>query len=168
MRSRKPIGLSLGLLLLVVTAAEAQRIPKPGGFNIFSKKQDVQLGKEAAAEIEKKVNLLDNKELHAYVEGIGRKLMQAPESGDYPYTFKVVHDDAINAFALPGGPTYVNTGLIAAAENEAQLAGVMSHEISHVALRHGTKQVSKANILSIGAMLGGGLIGGKSMLGNLA
>jgi len=79
-----------------------------------------------------------------------------------------VLDDSINAFALPGGPTYIHTGLILAAENEAQLAGVMGHEISHVALRHGTNQASKANLLQLGAMLGGGLLGGGSLMAQLA
>ena len=67
--------------------------------------------------------------------------------------------------ALPGGPTYVNTGLIRAAENEAQLAGVMAHEIAHVALRHGTNQASKANLLQLPAMLAGAAVGGGGLLG---
>ena len=87
---------------------------------------------------------------------------------EYPYSFKVVNDQSINAFALPGGPTFVNTGLIAAADNEAQLAGVMAHEISHVALRHGTNQASKANLIQLPAMLAGAVVGNGSMLGQLA
>lgn len=158
----------LSLALLATTAAEAQRIPQPGGFNLFSKDQDVQLGQEASAEIEKEVTLVDNAELSAYIEGIGKRLAAAPEAEGYPYTFKVVNDESINAFALPGGPTYVNTGLILAAENEAQLAGVMGHEISHVALRHGTKQASRGQIFSLGAMLGGSVVGSDGMLGQLA
>jgi hypothetical protein len=79
-----------------------------------------------------------------------------------------VNDPSINAFALPGGPTYVNTGLLRAAENEAQLAGVMAHEIAHVALRHGTNQASKANILQIPAMIAGAAIGNGGLLGQLA
>lgn len=154
-------------LLVAVSPALGQRIPKPG-FNMFSKKQDIQIGKEGAAEIEKKVELVTRGEINEYIRNIGSKLASAPEAGEYPYTFKVVRDDSINAFALPGGPTYVNNGLILAAENEAQLAGVMAHEISHVALRHGTNQASKANLLSLGAMLGGSLIGGESITGQLA
>jgi len=156
------------LALFALATAEAQRIPSPGGFNLFSKDQDVQLGQEAAAEIEKELTLVDNPQLTAYIEGIGKRLAAAPEAEGYPYTFQVVNDEAINAFALPGGPTYVNTGLILAAENEAQLAGVMGHEISHVALRHGTKQASRGQLFSLGAILGGGAVGGDSMLGQLA
>lgn len=153
-------------LLAAASGLWAQRVPKPG-FNLFSKDQDIQLGKEGAAEIEKQVNLVDNREVNEYIQTIGRKLASAPEADSYPYSFKVVFDDSINAFALPGGPTYVHTGLILAAENEAQLAGVMAHEISHVALRHGTNQASKANLIGLGAMLGGGLVGG-SLSGQLA
>ncbi|MEJ7607307.1 MAG: M48 family metalloprotease [Bryobacteraceae bacterium] len=85
-----------------------------------------------------------------------RKAARAtPEAGQFPYSFKVINDKSINAFALPGGPTFVHTGLIAAADNEAQLAGVMAHEIAHVALRHGTNQASKANLIQLPAMLAG-------------
>ena len=160
--------IALGVTLwFTVSGAFAQRIPKPG-FNLFSKEQDIQLGQEGAAEIEKQVNLVDNRELNEYVQRIGKKLASAPEADAYPYTFKIVFDDSINAFALPGGPTYIHTGLILAAENEGQLAGVMAHEISHVALRHGTNQASRANLIGLGAMLGGGLIGGGSLTGQLA
>jgi Zn-dependent protease with chaperone function len=139
---------------------------KPG-FNLFSKEQDIQLGKEAAAQVEKQMELVRNPELQSYIERIGKRLASQPQAGGFPYTFKVVKDPSINAFALPGGPTFVNTGLIAAADNEDQLAGVMAHEISHVALRHGTNQASKANLIQLPAMLAGAMTGG-SLLGQLA
>lgn len=168
MYARLRSGAWIAAGLLVALTAHAQRIPSAGGFNLFSKDQDIQLGKEASAEIEKEVRLVTNRELVAYVERIGQRLAATGESGEYPYTFKVVQDEAINAFALPGGPTYVNTGLILAAEDEAQLAGVMGHEIAHVALRHGTRNASRSQLINLGAILGGGLIGGDSMLGQLA
>jgi Zn-dependent protease with chaperone function len=153
--------------LLSVAAAQGPRQLKPG-WNLFSKQQDIQLGKEAAAEIEKQVTVVNDAELSGYIQRIGQKLAATPEASDFPYSFKLVSDKAINAFALPGGPTYVHTGLIAAAENEAQLAGVMAHEIAHVALRHGTNQASKANLIQLPAMLAGALAGGGgSMLGQL-
>ncbi len=156
------------ILLLFEAAAQGQRIPKPG-FNFFSKAQDIEIGKTGAAEIEKKLKLVTNREVVSYIQSIGRKLAQTPEAGDFPFTFKVVQDNSINAFALPGGPVYINTGLILAADNEAQLAGVIGHEMSHVALRHGTNQASKANLLQIGAMMGGTLLGGGgSIAGQLA
>jgi predicted Zn-dependent protease len=162
----KPSWMVLAALLITVGFTFAQRVPKPSGFNMFSKEQELQLGQEAAAEVEKKAKLITHPEVVAYIQGIGKRLAQANESGGYPYTFKVVLDDSINAFALPGGPTYVNTGLILAADNEGQLAGVMGHEISHVALRHGTKQASKSSLIGLGASLGG--VAGGGMLGQLA
>jgi predicted Zn-dependent protease len=162
--------LFLALLVVCQTPGFAQRQKsiQPSRWNLFSVEQDIQLGKEAAAEIEKKLHLVDNRELSEYVVRIGRKLAAQPEASQYPYTFKVVSDKTVNAFALPGGPAYVHTGLMLAAANEAQLAGVLAHEIAHVALRHGTAQVSKANALQLLAGLGGMVLGGGSMLGQLA
>jgi predicted Zn-dependent protease len=142
------------------------RPPKPG-FNLFSKEQDVQLGREYAAEVEKQFRVVSDAGLTAYVNDIGKRLVRSPHAGEFPYFFKVVADDSINAFALPGGPMYIHTGLIKAAENEAQLAGVMGHEISHVALRHGTNQASKQNLLQLPAMLAAGKMGG-GLAGQLA
>ncbi len=164
---KRALVVALALALGSVALAQQPRELKPG-WNLFSKEQDVQLGREAAAEIEKQVAVVNDAQVNSYIRRIGERLAATPEAGGFPYTFKVVADKSINAFALPGGPTYVHTGLIAAAENEAQLAGVMAHEISHVALRHGTNQVSKANLIQLPAMLAGAMVGGGSMLGNLA
>jgi predicted Zn-dependent protease len=160
----------VGTLILAALALFAQiKEPKPG-FNLFSKEQDVQLGKEAAAQVEKELEIIRDGRLQSYIDTLGARLTKSPRAGGFPYSFKIVHDDSINAFALPGGPMFVHTGLIKAADNEAQLAGVMGHEISHVALRHGTNQVSKANLIQLPAMLagqigGGGLAGGLAQLG---
>jgi Zn-dependent protease with chaperone function len=153
-------------LLLSATSLAQLRTPKPG-FNLFSREQDVQLGREAAAQIERQVQVVREPELQEYVNRIGRRLAQTPEAGGYPYSFKVVNDPSINAFALPGGPTYIHSGLIRAADNEAQLAGVMAHEISHVALRHSTNQASKANLIQLPMVLAGAMAGNGSMLGQL-
>lgn len=134
----------LCLTLLTGIAAAQDRIK--AGWNLFSPEQDVQLGKEAAAEIEKEVTVVNDKQLTDYVARIGKRLADASPAPDYPYTFKVVADPNINAFALPGGPIYIHTGLITSADNEAQLAGVVAHEVGHVALRHSTNQASKAQI----------------------
>jgi predicted Zn-dependent protease len=155
-------------MLAAALALAAERKDLKPGFNLFSKDQDVELGKAAAAEVEKRYPVIRNRELESYIEGIGRKLASQPEADSYPYSFRLVHDKTINAFALPGGPTYVHTGLILAAENEAQLAGVMAHEISHVALRHGTNQASKAMGVQLIAGLIGAGIGGEGVLGQLA
>lgn len=154
------------LIVSIVAAQQKQREIKPG-FNFFSKEQDVQMGREAAAQVERQMAVLNDSALTNYISRLGRKLATQPEAGDYPYSFKVVQDPSINAFALPGGPAFVHTGLIAAADNEAQLVGVLAHEMSHVALRHGTNQVSKANIIQLPAMLAGSMMGG-SLFGQLS
>ena len=160
---------ALGVVVIAAGfAADEPRKLKPG-FNLFSKEQDIQLGKEAAAQVEQQMTVVQDSTLNSYIRRIGTKLASAPDadSKDFPYSFKVVADPSVNAFALPGGPTFVHTGLITAADNEAQIAGVLAHEISHVALRHGTNQASKANLVRLPAVLAGAVAGG-SMLGNLA
>ena len=107
--------------------------------------------------------------LTAYVNRVGQRLVssrEAQESG-FPFTFEVVADPSINAFALPGGPMFINTGLLRAVDNEAELAGVMGHEMSHVILRHGTNQASKSQLIELPALLGAQMTG-SSMLGKLA
>jgi predicted Zn-dependent protease len=154
------------IVVLCGTLSPQVREPRPG-MNLFSKEQDIQLGKEAAAQVEKRYEIVKDPELQRYIEALGQKLTRSKHAGDFPYSFKVVSDDSINAFALPGGPMFIHTGLIRAADNEAQLAGVMGHEISHVALRHGTNQASKANMIQLPAMLGG-QVAGKGLLGTIA
>ncbi len=152
----------LGALAASAFAAEPKlKEFKPGRFNLFSPEQDVQLGKESADEVRKTMPVLNNAELTAYVNRIGARLAKSKRAGGYPYTFEVVNDPSINAFALPGGPMFVHTGLLASLDNESQLAGVLAHEISHVALRHGTSNVSKANVIQLPAMLGGQMLGNK-------
>jgi predicted Zn-dependent protease len=139
------------------------------GFNLFSKDQDVQLGKENADQVRKQTIVIKDPVLTAYVTRVGQRLVtarEAQESG-FPFTFEVVADPSINAFALPGGPMFINTGLLRAVDNEAQLAGVMGHEMSHVILRHGTNQASKSQLIALPAILGSQLTG-NSMMGKLA
>jgi len=139
------------------------------GFNLFSKQQEVQLGQESAAQVRKQMSIVKDPSLNSYVNKIGKRLANSPEARDsgYPFTFEVVADPSINAFALPGGPMFINTGLLKAVDNEAQLAGVMGHEMSHVILRHGTNQASKAQLIQLPAVLGSQVAGG-SMAGKLA
>jgi predicted Zn-dependent protease len=162
------------LFVLFLTAAATLCLARnPGdplkpGFNLFSKQQDVQLGQEAAAQVRKQVTVVQNQFLQDYLQRVGKRLASQPEAGNWPFSFTLIVDPTINAFALPGGTMFVNTGTIVAVENEAQLAGVMAHEMSHVILRHGTNQASKANILQIPAALAGAIVGDGSMLGQLA
>jgi predicted Zn-dependent protease len=101
---------------------------------------------------------------------VGKRLVAGKEAQDsgFPFTFEVVADPSINAFALPGGHMFINTGLLKAVDNEAQLAGVMGHEMSHVILRHGTNQASKANLIQLPAALAVQMAGKGSMMGQLA
>jgi predicted Zn-dependent protease len=162
---KKAFVFTLFLLAAIPIVAQVSRF-KPG-FNLFTKDQDVQLGKEAAAEVEKQSELVPDRELNAYISALGAKLAAQPQADKYPYTFKVVNDPSINAFALPGGPAFVNTGLFTAADNEAQIAGVLSHEIVHVALRHGTNQATKAQMIQLPALLASKSIRGGGMLAQL-
>ena len=163
---RRSLQLAASLLVFVSIALAGREI-RPG-WNLFSPEQDVQLGRGAAKEIEQQVEGVKDKQLTAYVARIGDRLAKASQAPDYPYTFKVVADKSINAFALPGGPIYVHTGLIAAADNESQLAGVVAHEIAHVALRHSTSRASKASAFQIPMVLAGQALGKKGgLLGSL-
>lgn len=112
---------------------------KPG-INSFSPQQDIQLGRRAATEIEQAAQLCDVPKVDAYLTKLGMQLVEQLNTGGvkYPWEFHCVNDKAINAFALPGGFVFINRGAIEAADYEAELAGVMAHELSHVALRHGT------------------------------
>lgn len=152
-------ALSLAALMAVTSnTALAQTRIKPG-FNLFSPAQDQEIGKQSADAAEKQLPILRDKSVQAYVARIGQRLAAVAPGADYPYQFKIVNASDINAFALPGGYMYVNRGLIEAAQNEGQLAGVMAHEMAHIALRHGTSQASKAYLSQTGLGILGGLVG---------
>lgn len=163
MRARKRERWSGVLVLLLFSLwfepALAQTTVKPG-FNIFSVEQDVEIGKQSAVEIEKQFPVLQDSQIQNYVSRIGERLASAAPGPKFPYQFKVVNVSDINAFALPGGYMYINRGLIEAARDEGELAGVMAHEMSHVALRHGTNQASKAYLGQAGLGILGGVLGG--------
>jgi predicted Zn-dependent protease len=106
------------------------------------------------------VPLLNDSRVDNYLNAIGQRLAAKTPGYKFPYTYKAVNDKSINAFALPGGHMYVNRGIIEAANSESQLAGVMAHEASHVALRHGTNQASKASVAQMPLAILGGLLGG--------
>lgn len=156
------IAVVMCCLLAVMAAAggvsSAQTKIKPG-FNLFSVDQDKEIGQKSAAEADRQLPILHDRSVEAFVNAVGKRLAAAAPGAKYPYQFKVVNASDINAFALPGGYLYFNRGLIEAARTEGQLAGVMAHEIAHVALRHGTNQASKAYLSQMGLGVMGGLIG---------
>ena len=162
-------GLLLWFLFLVLTAIPLHaRIEHKPGFNTFTPDQDIQLGKDAAAEMEKELALVSESPLNDYINRLGRKLAGFAPGHGYPYRFSLVNAKEINAFALPGGPIYIHTGIILAADSEAQLAGVLAHEISHVALRHSTNQASKAMLARAPLAILGGILSGGGIGGQLA
>jgi Zn-dependent protease with chaperone function len=140
-------------------SAFAQTAVKPG-FNVFSAEQDVEIGKQSAIEAERQLPILPYSSAERYVDAIGRRLAAAAPGPKFPYSFKVVNAADINAFALPGGPVYVTRGLIESVPSEPELAGVIAHEIAHVALRHGTNNASKAYLAQAGIGILGGVLGG--------
>ncbi len=146
---------------VVPTAGNGRTALKPG-WNMFSAAQDVELGEQASAEVSRQVLMLNDSRVDSYLNKLGQRLSANAPGFKFPYTFKTVNDRGINAFALPGGHIYINRGVIEAADNESQLAGVMAHEISHVALRHGTNQASKASAAQMPLAILGGLLGSNS------
>jgi hypothetical protein len=154
-------GFFLGLSLLFVPCAPAQRTQLKQGWNKFSPQDDINLGKRAATDAEKLLPPCNAPKVDAYLTQLGTRLAQKLPTGgvQYPFEFHCVNDKAINAFALPGGYVFVNRGAIEAADNEAQLAGVIAHELSHVALRHGTNQATKAMLAETGLGIFGAVFG---------
>src|SRR5262250_1728584 len=116
--------------------------------NFTSLEKEQALGRELAAEVERQVKLFNDPVVNEYVNRVGQNLVRNSDA-KFPFTIKVVDSDEINAFALPGGYFYVNTGLILAADEEAELAGVMGHEIAHVAARHATETATKGEIMQL-------------------
>ncbi len=134
---------------------------KRGLGNWYSLEKEIRMGKGYAQEIEQSAKLVQDPVVNEYVNRIGQNLVRNSDA-KVPFTIKVIDDDSINAFALPGGFFYVNTGLILAADEEAELAGVMAHEIAHVAARHATRQMTRsqwANFASLPLLFIGGGIG---------
>ena len=168
-------ALVLGLLSApLLSCASAAAVPARGaasdpkkaevrraqpGFNLFSVEQDVEIGRQSAAEVQRQLPMLNDRSVDRYLGRIVERLAAVAPGARYPYQIKAVNASEINAFALPGGPMYVNRGLLEAARSEAELAGVLAHEMSHVALRHGTHQASKAYLGQAGLGILGGLLG---------
>jgi beta-barrel assembly-enhancing protease len=148
------------LMFLPAQLVYSQRTPlKPGGWNLFSTQQEVELGQQVSKDAEQKLPMLNNSRIDDYLNRLGKRLAANAQGAKYPYQFRCVNDASINAFALPGGFLFVNRGTIEAADNEAELAGVIGHEIGHVALRHGTNQATKQYIYQGGAAMLGSLFG---------
>lgn len=114
--------------------------------NFYSLEKEIQLGKQLAADVERNAKIVEDPVIAEYVNRIGQNIVNNSDA-KVPFTIKVIDSDEVNAFALPGGYFYVNTGLIELAQDEAELAGVMAHEIAHVAARHGTRSATRAQLI---------------------
>ncbi len=169
MRRATKAAVVVTLLLATAGASPGPTQFKPG-FNLFTRQQDIQLGQEAAAEIRQRVTIVHDPVLTAYVNAVTRRLTASQEAkaSGFTFTFQIVANPAINAYALPGGPMFINTGLLKEVANEAQFAGAIAHEISHVILRHGTNQASKLDLIQLPVSLAGQLTNSDTLMGQLA
>jgi len=159
-------AVALAFVVAAAHALPAQTVIKPPK-NKYTPEQDVQIGREAAAEVRKQYPIINDERIASYLDRLGRKLVAAapPELNNpvFEYSFTPVNLKEINAFALPGGPMFVNRGMFDAAKTEGEVAGVMAHELSHVLLRHGTANATKAQGFQFGALAGaiaGAIVGG--------
>jgi predicted Zn-dependent protease len=156
---------------LVLACAAAAKDPQarvsgdaanPGrGINVYSLEREVELGRQMAVEVERQARLLDDPVVVEYVNRLSQNLVRNSDAR-VPFTVRVIDSSEVNAFALPGGFLFVNTGLLLRAHSEAELAGVLAHEIAHVAARHGTKQATRKEIVNYASMplvLAGGWLG---------
>jgi predicted Zn-dependent protease len=161
MKSLLSASLSVALLLALgapgsVFAEDAKKDPDQignrdvgKGVNFYSLEKEIGLGKQLASEVERQAKIINDPVIAEYVNRVGQNLVRNSDA-KVPFTIKVIDSEDVNAFALPGGFFFVNSGLILKADNEAELAGVMSHEIAHVAARHGTRQATRGEIAQLG------------------
>jgi len=154
------VGLVLALSVASVGAKEKDKKKDPEeignrdvgkGINFYSMEKEIALGKQMAQEVERQAKIIEDPIVAEYVNRIGQNLVRNSDA-KVPFTIKVIDAQEVNAFALPGGFFFVNSGLILRADNEAELAGVMAHEIAHVAARHGTRQATKGQLINYGTI----------------
>src|SRR5215213_6252338 len=162
---RQTVATALALVASIALVSAQTKITPPS--NKYSVQDDIKLGQDAAREARQQLPVLRDETVHSYVERLGERLVAAipadQRHAGFRYTFEVVNVREINAFALPGGPMFINRGMIEAASTEGEVAGVMAHELAHVLLRHGTANATKAQGFQIGALAGaiaGAVIGG--------
>jgi predicted Zn-dependent protease len=144
---------ALPLLLFIIIGCGSGSGVNKSDFNLISLEDEWRLGQQLAADIERQMRIVNDPVANAYVNRIGQQIVSQTEMRNLPWGFHIVVDEEINAFNIPGGHVYVTTGLIAASDNVAELAGVMAHEISHGVSRHGTEQLTRVYGLNIVAAL---------------
>src|SRR6202171_4021327 len=122
-----------------------------GKVNFYSLEKEIALGKGLAQQVERQAKIINDPVIAEYVNRVGQNLARNSDA-KVPFTIKVIDSEEVNAFALPGGFFFVNSGLLLKAESESELAGVMAHEIAHVAARHGTKQATRGEIINLASL----------------
>ncbi len=149
--------LTLVLFLVVIGSSASDKKKDPAeignrdvgkGINFYSIEKEIALGQQLALEVEKQAKMVDDPILGEYINRLGQNLVRNSDA-KMPVSFKIIDDDSVNAFTLPGGHVFVNSGLIRVAETEAELAGAMAHEIGHVAARHITRQETRAQLANL-------------------
>src|SRR5687767_3936865 len=147
------VGLSVGLAAGPLGCA---RNPVTGKseLSLVSESQEIQMGKEASAQVAQSIGLYNDAKVQSYVAEIGKRMAAKSERPNLPWEFHVVDDAAVNAFAIPGGFIYITRGLLAHMNTEAELASVLGHEIGHVTARHSVQQISKAQLATLGLGIG--------------
>jgi predicted Zn-dependent protease len=159
MRHRMPVVMLAALGLAAgAFAADKKKDPEAigdrdvgKGVNFYSLEKEIALGKQLAQEVERQAKVIDDPVIAEYVNRIGQNLVRNSDA-KVPFTIKVLDTEEVNAFALPGGFFFVNSGLVLKADTEAELAGVMAHEIAHVACRHGTRQATRGQLVNIASI----------------
>ena len=164
MTTTQPLRESRMLRSIITTAAVSSVLlagcatsgVNQGDINVVSLEEEWELGRQLEKDLAKKLTLVNDSTVVGYVNRVGQKIVKQTELGHMPWKFHVVRDKNINAFNIPGGHVYVNTGLIAAADNASELAGVMGHEVAHGVARHGTEQLTRVYGLNLlaGVLLG--------------
>ena len=162
MRVRNRTAVLVLIIVAATSALVAQKLkelkPASSVANI-PKEEDIKIGRKVAAEAEQQYPVINNPEIQTFIDRIVKRLGTQPAADGYPYFIRPIYDDSINAFAYPGGAMFIHTGLIKAADNEDQIAGVLGHEMSHVALRHGMAGMARAQKTQTLAGIGGALAG---------
>ena len=158
--SVKILGMLAAFVVVCTTGCTSGSLPWKD-FSLVSVDQEIAIGREANDQVRRDVPKLSDTATTEYVTGIGERLVEAATGPEYPYTFSVANYRELNAFALPGGPIWLHRGILHAAANESQVAGVLAHEVAHIAMRHAAGQLTKG----IMANLGLGLL--SAMLGNM-
>ena len=155
---KNTLMIAVAFALAAATAGAQPTEVKPG-FNLFSVQQDIEIGKQSADQAERQLQILNDGSTEDYVDDIVERLGAAAPGHKFPYQGKVVNQSEINAFALPGGPVWINRGVLQAATNESQVAGVLAHEIAHIAQRHAADQLTKVFATNFGLGVLGAFLG---------